>query len=99
MASRFARLKPSRSVRSKVSEPHARTQSERPRKQPIVLRVSELAFRDRVPPVAEIAAVQPHFVLFEPVPDPDVDRVEGPRQRRVLLVEIAVAPVLDDEFG
>src|ERR1051326_1469824 len=80
-----------------VLQNHARLDG--PRGHPVVLRVAELALGDRVPPVAQVPAVQPHFEPVPPVADAQVQRREPGDQGRVPLVEVAFAGVVDARAG
>src|ERR1041384_1761830 len=64
-----------------VLQNHARLDG--PRGHPVVLRVAELAVGDRVPPVAQVPAVRPHFEPVPPVADDQVQRREPGDQGRV----------------
>src|SRR4030095_15878395 len=75
------------------SETDVRPEVEAPREQAVVLGVSELALRDRVAPVREVAPGGPHLPAALAVADARAERRVGLGEGGVPLVEVAVAHV------
>src|SRR5437667_12788610 len=82
-----------------MSEAESDAEVKSPGGQPVVLRVAQLALRDRIALVAQVAPVDSHFPPIQTITNTNVQRRERRRQRRVSLVQITGARVLDDDIA
>src|SRR5260221_7997289 len=72
--------------------PHHDSRLNRPRGHPVVLRVAELALRNRIATIAEIAAVETHLDVASAITDTCIERRERRGERPGGRVFLTGAP-------
>src|SRR5204863_7673097 len=81
------------------SIPHRDAGLNRPRRHPVILGITQLAFRDRIATVGKIPPVESPLPAARPIADSGIEGRERRRESGIALVQEAITRVVEDNVA